>query len=216
VTTNEAIESLRETVLAWGEENLRTFPWRGEASPFEVLVAEVLLSRTPAPRVAPVFEELVGRYPSVEAFAEASQEDVAEVLEPLGLHNVRAEAIVRNANDVLDEGVPSDADSLADLHYVGQYAVDATLCFAFGEARPIVDANVVRVYERAFGLTLEPRTSETRDLAERVLPEDDVPQFNLALLDFGAEVCKPRSPECGSCPFQSDCDYFDPNDSEAK
>jgi A/G-specific adenine glycosylase len=209
VTTDEDIESLRESVLAWGDENLRTFPWREDASPFEVLVAEVLLSRTPAPRVAPVFEELVERYPSVEAFAEASPEDVAEVLEPLGLHNVRAEAIVRNANDVLDEGVPTDADALGELHYVGQYALDATLCFAFDEDRPIVDANVVRVYERAFGLDLEPRSKKTRELAERVLPEGDVPRFNLTLLDFGAEVCQPRTPDCESCPFSTRCRYYE-------
>lgn len=206
----EQMQKFRGRLLSWSEGNLREFPWRKDVRPYEVLVAEILLQQTLAVKVVPVYEEFFSRYPSPSGLAGVSHKEVAQLLEPLGFQNIRAEALVHNAEIINERGMPSTEESLADLRYVGDYAINATLCFGFGERRPIVDANVVRVYNRTFGLEFEnAQESRAWEFAERVLPEDDYRRFNLALLDFGAMVCKSRIPKCETCFFTDVCEYYD-------
>jgi A/G-specific adenine glycosylase len=204
---NDRYEQFRADLLDWSSGNLRDFPWRTTTDPYEVLLAEVLLQRTPAERVAPIYEEVVETYPDLQALAEADVAQLAELLQPLGLQNQRARALVEVGDRLADRGVPDDEETLLDLPYVGKYAANATLCFAFGERRPIVDANVVRVYGRAFDREFEATDDEAWDFAETLLPERGVQQYNLSLLDFAASVCKSGNPACSTCFFIEKCDF---------
>jgi A/G-specific adenine glycosylase len=208
--TDHEIEVFQEGLCRWaqGEDNIRQFSWREKDSPYKVLVAEVLLGATLASKVEPIYDEFIERYPSLEDLAEADVEELATLLEPLGLHNRRAAALVKIGNQLKDSGVPVDEDDLLELPYVGQYAANATLCFGFGERRAIVDANVVRIYNRIFNLDLKPTGDDAREFAERVLPDRDFQLFNLALLDFGAAVCTDQSPRCSECFFSGNCYYY--------
>jgi len=207
----EQAKVFRESLLAWSENNLRSFPWRATTDPFEVLVAEILLQKTPAERVAPVFEALVGDYSSIPELAAVEPEEVASHIETLGLQHQRSRALVKMASEVEGQGVPDDAEKLRALPYVGQYAANATLCFAFGEPVPIVDANVVRVYGRALGFDLNEKADATWEFAANMLPPDHFRRYNFALLDFAAMVCKPKKPDCPTCYWHDRCPYPDSN-----
>jgi len=202
-------EAFRSHLLLWSEENFREYPWRDTDSHYRVLVAEILLQKTFADKVEPIYEEFVDRYPYLEALADVETEAVASLLKPLGLQNVRARALIDIANEYALEGVPNDKEELLQLPYVGPYAANATLCFGFERRRPVVDANVVRIYNRAFGADFTPQDDEAWELADRMLPDDDYQRFNLALIDFGAKICTADSPHCQECFYRDQCEYYE-------
>lgn len=202
------IESFQEHLLSWSESNLREYPWRETDDPYRVLVAEMLLQKTFADKVKPIYGEFVSRYPELEMLADADVDEVASLLEPLGLQNVRARALIDIANEHIDGSIPGDEEGLLELPYIGPYAANATLCFGFDERRPVVDSNVVRAYNRAFGMDLTPQDEEAWEIADQVLPEEDYQRFNLALLDFGAKICTADSPRCQECFYNSLCAYY--------
>lgn len=202
------IEAFRERILTWAEGgNLREFPWRDTDDAYEILVAEVLLQQTPAYRVEPLYREFLQAYPRLEDLAQTDVQEVADVIQNLGLQNIRARALVNNAKVLEEEGVPRDAEKLMDLSYVGDYGTNAVLCFAFGEDRAIVDTNIIRFYSRVFGQSFAVEDETTWEFAEDILPEERIPEFNLALIDFAAEICQP-TPNCGVCPLSDICSYY--------
>lgn len=210
--TPTAGDAFRRRLLEWAEDNLRSFPWRDDASPYEVLVAEILLTQTPASRVADVYPQFVDRYPSPEALAAAELREITALLEPLGFQNRRADALQRIGERLRNRGVPGELEALTDLPYVGRYGANATLCFGFGERRPIVDANVVRIFNRVFDTAFrDTEDGEAWRFAEDMLPNGDVSTYNLALVDFGAAVCTAQSPACSGCPMNEFCDYYNEN-----
>lgn len=207
--TSAAGDAFRKRLIQWSQDNLRSFPWRDDPSPYEVLVAEILLVQTPAKRVAGVYPEFIDRYPSPEALAEADLPEITALLEPLGFQNRRADALQSIGEHLSDQGVPRELETLTELPFVGRYGANATLCFGFGERRPIVDANVVRIFNRVFDTGFrDAEDGEAWRFAEDMLPTGDVSRYNLALVDFGAEVCTAQTPACGGCPMNKFCDYY--------
>lgn len=204
----EEVRSFRNNLLSWAEDNLREYPWRKTDSPYHILVAEILLQQTFADKVVPVYEAFVEKYPNLETLAEAEVSAIASLLEPLGLQNVRAQALINIANKCRNEGIPDDEKELLQLPYVGPYAANATLCFAFDRRRPVVDANVVRIYNRAFGVDFTPQDDQVWMLADQILSDEDYQRFNLALIDFGAKVCSSNSPLCAECFYQDQCAHY--------
>ncbi|WP_171052442.1 hypothetical protein [Haloterrigena sp. H1] len=208
MSQQKVIEEFRLGLLQWAEDNLRSFAWRETSDPYEILVAEILLQKTAAEKVEPIYNEVIETYPTITALAEADQNELAEIIYSLGFQNQRSQALITIGQTLRDTGIPADEAQLRDLPYVGQYAANATLCFAYGEPRPIVDENVVRVYNRIFGTELGYRDEEAWTLASLVLPQDDSRRFNLAILDFGATICAPKVPNCNSCFFTHSCNYY--------
>lgn len=203
----EPAEWFSNALLEWSEDNLRDFPWRNPSLSFyEVFLAEFLLTQTPAENVARVHPEFVERFPDLDAIRAASEEEIAEVLEPVGFYNRRARALKEIGDTV--EDLPHDRDDLLSLPRVGPYIADATLCFALNRPLPVIDRNVDRVYGRLFGDSWPDDEENRREFANRLLPEVDARRYNLALLDFGAEICKPKSPACEECFAQEYCAYY--------
>lgn len=200
--------AFRDDLLNWGAENLRSFPWRRTQNAYEILIAELLLKQTNAEKVVPVYNDFLAEYPDLSAVVESAEKELVEILEPLGLYNQRVDALQKIAEN-LDENVPNSEDELLKLPYVGPYAANAILCFAFGRRRPVVDVNVVRVYSRVFNIPDWGRkSSEMWEFAEIMLPDDNVQLYNLSLLDFGASICTQRSPNCEICFANNYCDYY--------
>lgn len=197
----------------WYCSRARDFPWRHERDPFRIFVAEMLLRKTRAEAVTPVYLKLVDRWSGPSQLAAADPSELAGLLRPLGLHNVRTNALIDAAAIMAERYaglVPRDSVALQALPHAGRYVANATLCFAFGERRPVVDSNVARVFSRAFAATV-PReihkADEIWEFAYELLPSGAlaVKQHNWALLDLGALLCIPRAPRCAACPIRSDC-----------
>ena len=201
-----------QSMIEWGEMNRRSFPWRKERSPYKVLLAEILLQRTPANRVATLFPSFVERFPRPECIVSTCISDVKEVLQPMGLTK-RAEWLVRLMKEVCDKyecRIPNQERELTQLPGVGQYTARAVLSFGFEKDVAIADVNVVRVLSRVFGLMEREKRphadSEIWNLASTLVPKGEGPEYNEALLDFAALVCK-KTPLCRVCPLNGICEY---------
>jgi A/G-specific adenine glycosylase len=204
------IEQFRRGLLDWSRGELRDFPWRDkDVTPYQVLIAEILLGATTAAKVESVHPRFVKEYPDFETLAAADVDEVARILRPLGLQNRRARALVKLSEELRDTEIPKDVSQLCDLPWIGNYGANALLCFGFGERRPIVDTNVTRILNRVFDLELGGSEDEAAwTIAEEVLPGADFQRFNLALLDFGAAICTASNPKCDVCPMSGFCDFY--------
>src|SRR6056297_1648545 len=143
--SSEVERRFREDLLEWGEENLREYPWREpDRTLYEVFVAEFFLTQTPADNVAAVYPRFLKRFPTLDAIAEASEDELVEAIEPLGFQNMRAVALKQISST--HEQLPTEPEPLLELPRVGRYVANATLCFARGDQLPVLDRNVERVY----------------------------------------------------------------------
>ena len=197
-------------VLAWGAVRLRDLPWRAERDPWRILVAEVMLQQTQAPRVVPAYEGFLRRFPSVRALARAPRREVLLAWDGLG-YNRRAIALSEAARVVASEhreAIPSDTAALQRLPGVGPYTAAAVASIAFGAPVAAIDTNVRRVVARvlggAEGHELPP--ARVRALVGSWLDPEDPGAWNQALMDLGREACRPR-PRCGECPLLRWCRF---------
>ncbi len=182
----------------------RDLPWAG-ASPWGVLVSEVMLQQTPVSRVRRYWGPFTTRFPAPVDLAGASVAEVLGLWRGLGYPR-RALRLIESARAIVeihDGEVPSTPEDLLRLPGVGAYTSSAVASFAFGRSVPVIDTNVGRVLARALaGRSLSAR--DARALAERLLPERGVAPFNQSLLDLGAQWCRPQ-PHCQSCPVRRVC-----------
>lgn len=202
-----------QLLLEWGEKNKRSFPWRKDRTPYKVLIAEILLQRTPANRVATFFPKFVEKFPSPESIVTTDSDSLKQFFHPMGLKK-RVKwltSLMKEVCDGYDCKVPNEEKELVKLPGVGPYTARAILCFGFGKDFSIVDVNVARVLSRVFfGSDVRKRPSEDEALwlfAARIVPKGLGPQYNEALLDYAALVCK-RKPKCDICPIAGICEYF--------
>jgi len=203
--------SFQRRLLRWHLSHQRDFSWRRNRTPYRVLIAELFLQRTQAQQIVPVFRSFLREYPTPARLARARLPSLRRSLRSLGLIG-RASRLREMAREIvrLHGGrVPGRMEDLLALTGVGRYAAAAVLCFAFGIEGPIVDANVVRVLQRVFGLRsarARPHTDDGLwDLARRLLPLGRAANFNYALLDLAALVCLPRKPRCPECAIRPFC-----------
>jgi len=214
---SKAIQVPSELQLAfhkYAKQNLRSFPWRQPSiSPYHLLLAELLLAQTKAHDVATVWPTLINRYPTPERLARANVSSLSSLLRRLGLQNQRAKALRLLARHLVEEyqgQLPSTVLELLSLPHVGLYTATAVSSFAFGKHVPIVDANVLRVFARIFGLPEQRelrRSQKVWAIGWALLPNRRVAQHNYALLDFAAQVCTPRAPRCDACHIRRCCAY---------
>lgn len=208
-----AFNTVAVRLLAWFEENARSFPWRTRHfDDWQLLVTETLLQKTPSERVATVLPALLSDLPGPIEMADAPSELVERHLRPLGLYRVRTRSLKALAREVLKSGeVPSDYDALRRLPGVGAYVASAFLVIARGHQLPTVDANVVRICRRLSSSW--PRKAknlsrrESRMAQQLVRESGDARRLSWALLDFGSLVCRPRAPRCPECVLADLCRY---------
>ncbi|MBO1351097.1 MAG: A/G-specific adenine glycosylase [Hormoscilla sp. GUM202] len=207
------IEWFRCQLTTWSAENLRDFPWRRTRDPYPIFVAEFLLQKTNAANVLPVWEAFLDRYSNLKTLATAPVEEVARIMQPLGLF-FRAERLCQSAQ-LIEKNyggkIPATEAELLELPGVGIYTARSVCTHAFGQPVAVLDANVARILERFFGLKgtrVKSRCKLLWSAAERIAPDKETSRWNLILLDFGAVACTARNPRCHECPLQEQCNFF--------
>jgi len=202
---------LREPILDWYAENARDLPWRRpDATPWGVLVSEIMLQQTPVSRVLPVWTEWMARWPTPAALAAEPPGEAVRRWGRLGYPRraLNLHACARTITAEHGGEVPSDHATLLSLPGVGEYTAAAVASFAFGGRHAVLDTNVRRVLARAVrGEQYPPRstTAAERALAEALLPEVGAPTWSVAVMELGALVCTARAPRCAACPVAHLC-----------
>jgi A/G-specific DNA glycosylase len=208
--SDQRAKYFRRRLAAWGQLNLRDFPWRRTKNPYHILLAEMMLRRTNAPQVIGIYQNVIQKYPDAASLASASSEDVFAALRPLGLQ-WRAENIRKMAESLTGQFggvVPSSYEELIHLPGVGDYVASAVCCFAFNQSLPIIDTNTVRVVGRYFGFETHAesrRRKPVRETVAAVTSRTNTRLYNMAFLDFAALICKAVKPECPICPLRFRC-----------
>jgi len=209
-----AVKEFHGLILEWGSKNTIDYPWRRERTPYRVLISEILLTRTKAAQVEPVYLKFMEKYPTVEKFLKMEVKTVKVLIQSLGLL-FRADTlktISKQLREDYDSKIPSDLKDLKALKGIGNYGANAILCFGYGKKRPILDSNFIRIYERLFEVKSISKTAKTDkflwNFSEKILPEEDYVLYNYSLLDLGGSICLPRKPDCQKCHLQSICSYY--------
>lgn len=217
VADKSKINFLRRNIINWYKGNARDFPWRKKSrTNYEIVISEILLKRTRAETIDGYYFRFIKEYPSWLALSKTSEEELQEILKPIGLWRQRATALLSLAKAVRKRGgrVPSTREELEVLPGVGQYVANATLTICHGEREPLIDVNMARVLARFFGLQLKSDVRydpDLQQLSRDVLPWENVKEFNWAVLDYAAVICKAREPRCNQCSLAKKCHYFNKN-----
>ena len=204
MTANAAKRLLQHYV-----DNFRRLPWRsgpGEAppDPYRVWLSEVMLQQTTVAAVAPRFERFVARWPTIAELAAAPDEAILSEWAGLGYY-ARARNLIACAREVVRRGgFPTNAAELRTLPGIGDYTAAAIAAIAFGEAVPVVDTNVRRVAARLHALA-EPDAARIAAIVGEMTPRERPGDFAQAMMDLGATVCRPKAPQCASCPLTTEC-----------
>lgn len=186
-------------------------PWQGTCDPYRIWVSEIMLQQTQVAAVIPYYQRFMSRFPDVQSLAGASEEQVLTNWAGLGYY-ARGRNLHRATRQVVENHAgkfPDKFDDILALPGIGRSTAAAISAFAYGERRAILDGNVKRVLTRAFGIAGWPgdKKVETRlwQLAEELLPAQEIEAYTQALMDLGATVCTRSKPKCGLCPLAQDC-----------
>ena len=204
--------AIARRLLVWYEVEARDLPWRRTLDPYAILVSEIMLQQTRVETVIPYYERFLRAYPTVESLARARLDDVLKAWEGLGYYR-RAHHLHAAASRVVElhgGRIPKDLVALRALPGIGAYTAAAVASIAFGSDEPVLDGNVVRVLSRLFRVPGNPARAATRrsleTLSQSLVPQGRARDFNQALMDLGARVCRPRQPRCEECPVESLCE----------
>ena len=201
----------RAALLSWFDHGKRDLPWRRTKDAYAIWLSEVMLQQTQVVTVIPYWERFLARFPTVGALAEAPLEEVLPYWSGLGYYS-RCRNLHRAAQAVVAEHggkLPANAGALLQLPGFGPYTAGAVASIAYDLEAPIVDGNVARVFSRLFVVEGAPgeRTREKRlwQLASEHVKGERPGDFNQALMELGATVCRAEKPACLLCPVRSHC-----------
>ena len=205
-----------EPVLDWFLRHARDLPWRGPgATPWSVLVSEIMLQQTPVARVVPAHQSWLARWPTPAALAAEPAGEAIRQWGRLGyprralrLHQTATIVTARHGGTV-----PDDIDALRALPGIGSYTAAAVASFAFGQRHAVLDTNVRRVLARL--VAGQPRPGRAPSVAERRMAEALLPaqpavaaRWSVAVMELGALVCTAASPRCADCPVALQCAWL--------
>lgn len=230
-----AVQSIVPALLSWFCTSARDLPWRHTRDPYAIWVSEIMLQQTQVKTVIPYWERWMQELPTIRAAARATPAKLHKLWEGLGYYTrVRnlqksAQQIITN----YDGKFPQNFEAVLALPGIGRYTAGAICSIAFNQPIPILDGNVIRVLTRLYGIPTDPREKQTNtrlwqlagDLVlhasrithhaprpnsrtrTRMKDEDDqyCSHLNQSLMELGALVCTPRSPDCAACPVQKTC-----------
>ena len=202
--------SFTSAVLRWFAHYGRELPWRGIGDPYGIWVSEVILQQTRIDQGTDYWLRFMERFPTVEALAAASEDEVLRLWQGLGYYS-RARNMHAAARQIVEQGgFPQTLEGLKALKGVGDYIAAAVGSMAFNLPAAAVDGNVYRVLARHYGIDVPINTTRGKHtfeaLARELLPEGKASEFNQAMMDFGATWCTPRSPRCIDCPVATTCE----------
>ena len=203
------------TLVDWFSKNGRDLPWRQTRDPYAIWLSEIILQQTQVKQGWEYWERFMHRWPTVEALAAATEDEVLREWQGLGYYS-RARNLHYAARQIVERGsFPNTIAEIKQLKGVGDYTAAAIGSIAFGLPAAVVDGNVYRVLSRYFGIDTPINTTEGKKLfaamAQEQLPPQEASVYNQAIMDFGAIQCTPQSPDCSVCPLMESCDAFRTN-----
>ena len=206
------------TLLKWFHENGRALPWRQTHDPYAIWLSEIILQQTQVKQGWEYWERFMRHWPTVEALAAATEDEVLREWQGLGYYS-RARNLHFAAHQIVEMGgFPKSIEGIKQLKGVGDYTAAAIGSIAFNLPAAVVDGNVYRVLSRYFGIDTPINTTEGKKLYAAMAQEQLLPAlnreglgaglYNQAIMDFGAIQCTPQSPKCDSCPLAETCEAF--------
>ncbi len=206
------MEPIAASLLSWYDRHARVLPWRGIHDPYRTWVSEAMLQQTRVETVLGYYDRFLSAFPTLPALAAASEDQVLKCWEGLGYYS-RARNLWLGARQVMEEfdGVlPRSPESLQKIRGIGPYTSRAIASIAFDVPVPAVDGNVIRVISRLYGIRENPLQPPVRrhleELAAALVPEERPGDYNQAVMDLGAGICVPGTPDCEACPLRFFCD----------
>ncbi len=200
-----------EQLLQWFRTYQRDLPWRRTKNPYHIWVSEIMLQQTQVNTVIPYFERFIERFPTIEALADAPEDEVLKLWEGLGYYS-RARNLQTAVKEVKEQyggQVPASKADISSLKGIGPYTAGAILSIAFNQSEAAVDGNVMRVLSRYFLIEEDVTKGSTRAYMERLIvdmmPEGTASDFTQGLMELGALVCTPKTPHCLTCPVMEMC-----------
>ena len=207
--------SFTTTILQWFQANGRTLPWRETRDPYAIWLSEIILQQTRIEQGRPYWQRFMQRWPTVEALANATEDEVLREWQGLGYYSRARNLHIAAKQIVARGGFPTTLEGIKALKGVGDYTAAAIGSIAFDLPAAVVDGNVYRVLSRYFGIDTPINTTvgkkEFTELAQDLLlpalnrEGKGAGLFNQAMMDFGATQCTPSSPNCPSCPLADSC-----------
>lgn len=196
-------------IESWYATNGRDLPWRKTRDPYKIWISEIILQQTQVAQGYDYYRRFLERFPTVEALAFASQDEVMQQWEGLGYYS-RARNLHAAAQRIVEMGAfPDTYDGVLELKGVGDYTASAIASFAFGLPYAVVDGNVYRVLSRYCGISTPIDSTvgkrEFSLLAQQLMDVHNPSLYNQAIMDFGALQCVPRNPSCADCPLADSC-----------
>ena len=209
--TGPALARFRKNLLAWFRQFQRDLPWRRSKDPYRIWLSEIMLQQTRVTAATPYYERFLERFPDVRALAEAPQEEVLRLWSGLGYYS-RARNLQKAAQQIvaLHHGVfpATEAEALA-LPGIGKYTAAAILSIAHGQKLAVLDGNVARVLARLQAMRGDLRAGNRRQELQKgaaaLLAPNASGDWNQAMMELGAVLCTPKSPQCLLCPVNEFC-----------
>ena len=202
-------------LLQWNRHfNKREMPWKGEKDPYKIWLSEIILQQTRVEQGLDYYHRFITAFPGIHQLAKAPEERVFKLWEGLGYYT-RCKNLIATAKNIsqnLDGKFPDTYNAILELKGIGPYTAAAISSFAFNLPHAVVDGNVFRVLSRYYGVSTAIDSVEGKKyftiLANELLDKKQPGEYNQALMDFGATVCKPKAPLCGECLLKKNCTAY--------
>ncbi len=210
--SGRSLISFRRNLLGWFAQYQRALPWRRDKDPYRIWISEIMLQQTRVAAAIPYYERFLERFPDARALAEAPEEDVLRLWSGLGYYS-RARNLQKAAREIAAKhsGIfPSGTEEALALPGIGNYTAAAILSIAYGNKLAVLDGNVARVLARIGAiegdLRANSRWQQLQKTADTLLDPRTPGDWNQAMMELGATVCTPRSPQCLLCPVNKYCE----------
>lgn len=203
--------NFQKEIINWYNSNKRDLPWRHTTDAYVIWLSEIILQQTRVEQGMPYFIRFLEAFPTVADFAKATEEQVLKLWQGLGYYS-RGRNMLKTAQLVVSQHsgqFPTSFNTLLKLKGIGEYTAAAIASFSSNVAHAVVDGNVYRVLSRYFGIS-DPINSTIgkktfAKLAQELIQDQPAALYNQAIMEFGALQCKPKSPNCSTCPISQGC-----------
>ena len=203
------------TLLKWNKtENSRQMPWKGEKDPYKIWISEIILQQTRVQQGTNYYNRFINEFPNVKSLATAPEKKIYKLWEGLGYYT-RCKNLIETAKFIfkdLDGKFPEKFENILELKGIGNYTASAIASFAFNQPYAVLDGNVFRILSRFFGVETPINTTEGKkiyaQLSQLLIDKKRPAEYNQAIMDFGAVICKPLLPLCEQCPLRKKCVAF--------
>jgi len=188
------------------------------SKPYELMIAARLSAQCTDARVNIVTQSLFKKYPTLEAFACASLEELEQDIKPCGFYHTKAKNIIEMANQILDNfsgEIPQTMDELLTISGIGRKTANLLLGDIYKKPAIVTDTHFIRITGR-IGLTLNKDPKKVEEDLVKLIPPEVSSDFCHRIVQFGRDVCIARKPKCDICSCTDFCKYYSGNNKTKK